>query len=239
MSSENKIIIVEDDRRMAQALQRHLCSAGYEVDLATNGSELRLIYRRTQADLIMLDLNLGGEDGIDLARELVASTSAAVIIVTGRHELQDRIEGLDAGADDYIVKPFVIDELLARVRAVLRRRAILGADSDRIALGPFELDPAAHRLRREDDEARDLTLTAAETRILSILMRQSGRAVSRERLMSRDVDARVDRTVDVHIGNIRRKLRQAQIDDLIIWSVRGFGYRLRIEPMTDEHLQAP
>lgn len=225
------IIIVEDDKRMGLALQRNLSRAGYRVMHVDSGQALRHAYRRNPAQLVLLDLNLGAEDGIDLARELIATTSAAVIIITGRQELQDRIEGLDAGADDYIVKPFAIDEVLARIRAVLRRRALESDPSETITLGPFRLDTIDQNLQR--DGARDavVPLTGTETRMLGILLRQYGRAISRERLGTRGALDASDRSIDVHVGNIRRKLREAGMDELVISPVRGFGYRLRLEPL--------
>ncbi|MCF8003198.1 MAG: response regulator transcription factor [Chromatiaceae bacterium] len=229
MGDKASIIVVEDDHRMGSALQRNLIKAGYQVTLSDSSQSLRLAYRKTAADLVLLDLNLGNEDGIDIARELVATTSVAVIIITGRMELEDRIEGLDAGADDYIVKPFATDELLARIRAVLRRRALERAPAGMIELGPFRLDTTNQSLSREGVSTPALTLTGTEARILGILLRQHNRAVSRERLSNRGPQDPGDRSIDVHVGNIRRKLREAGFDELVIGPVRGFGYRLRLE----------
>jgi DNA-binding response OmpR family regulator len=224
----SSILVVEDDPRMAGVLRRHLTRAGYAVSVAANGSEMRRLHRHVGADLVLLDLNLGGEDGMDLARELVASTAAAVMIVTGRHDLQDRIDGLDAGADDYITKPFEVEELLARIRAVLRRHAFEASVHDRIQLGTVTLEPSAMVLR-DASSGVCVRLTETESRILATLMRQYGRAVSRAQLLNRETLTPEDRTVDVHIGNIRRKLRDAGIHVLVIWPVRGHGYRLRLE----------
>lgn len=228
MSSPARIIVVDDDMRMGHVLALHLSREGYLVSVVDTGAELRAIYRREGADLVLMDLNLGKDDGMDLARELVRSTQLSVIIVTGRDELQDRIDGLDAGADDYITKPFEIEELLARVRAVLRRRMLEASTRDSIHLGPVTLEPASMTLHDSDSGAL-VRLTETEGRILASLMRQHGRAVSRASLLNREILAPEDRTVDVHIGNIRRKLREAAIDRLVIWPVRGFGYRLRLE----------
>lgn len=222
------IIVVEDDPRMGSALMRHLTRVGYGVSVAANGSEMRRFYRRDGADLVLLDLNLGAEDGMDLARELVASTPAAVMILTGRHDLQDRIDGLDAGADDYITKPFEVEELLARIRAVLRRHAFEASVHDTIQLGTVTLEPSAMVLR-DSSSGLWVRLTETESRILATLMRQHGRALSRTQLLNREPLNPEDRTVDVHIGNIRRKLREGGIRNLVIWPVRGHGYRLRLE----------
>ncbi|MBK5932320.1 response regulator transcription factor [Halochromatium salexigens] len=229
MDEKPSIIVVEDDQRMGLALQRNLTKAGYQVMLADSGQSLRQAYRRNEADLVLLDLNLGIEDGIDIARELVSTTSVAVIIITGRLELEDRVEGLDAGADDYIVKPFATDELLARIRAVLRRRALDDVPSGMIEFGPYRLDTTTQTLHREGASTPSLTLTGTEARLLGILLRQHGRAVSRERLSNRGPQDPGDRSIDVHIGNIRRKLRETGIDELVISPVRGFGYRLRLD----------
>jgi DNA-binding response OmpR family regulator len=231
MDEKSTIIVVEDDQRMGLALERNLGKAGYQVILADSGQALRQAYRRHQADLVLLDLNLGIEDGIDIARELVSTTSMAVIIITGRLELEDRVEGLDAGADDYIVKPFAIDELLARIRAVLRRRALDDVPAGMVEFGPFRLDTTTQILHRNGASATDLPLTGTEARLLGILLRQHGRAVSRERLSNRGPQDPGDRSIDVHIGNIRRKLRETGIDELVISPVRGFGYRLWLEGM--------
>ncbi|WP_242518583.1 response regulator transcription factor [Halochromatium roseum] len=229
MGEKASIIVVEDDHRMGSALQRNLIKAGYQVILSDSSQSLRLAYRKTKADLVLLDLNLGNEDGIDIARELVTTTSVAVIIITGRMELEDRIEGLDAGADDYIVKPFATDELLARIRAVLRRRALEQTPAGVIELGPFRLDTTNQSLSREGLTTPVMALTGTEARILGILLRQHNRAVSRERLSNRGPQDPGDRSIDVHVGNIRRKLREAGVDELVIGPVRGFGYRLRLE----------
>nr|WP_300988800.1 response regulator transcription factor [Thiocapsa sp.] len=222
------IIVVEDDPRMGRVLARHLTRAGYAVSVAANGSEMRRLYRHEGADLVLLDLNLGAEDGMDLTRELVGSTPAAVMILTGRDDLQDRIVGLDAGADDYITKPFQVEELLARIRAVLRRHAFEASRHESIQLGTVRLDPSAQSLS-DLSSGVSLRLTETESRILETLMRQHGRAVSRAHLLHREPLTPEDRTIDVHIGNIRRKLRDGGIGTLVIWPVRGHGYRLRLE----------
>jgi DNA-binding response OmpR family regulator len=228
MSIPATILIVEDDPRMSRVLTRHLTHAGCAVSVAASGSEMRRLYRHEGADLVLLDLNLGAEDGMDLARELVGSTSVAVMIVSGRDDLQDRIDGLDAGADDYITKPFAVDELLARVRAVLRRHTFDASLNDAIQLGSVTLEPGAMSLS-DASSGVCLRLTETESRLLATLMRQHGRTVSRAQLLDRDSLLPEDRTVDVHIGNIRRKLRDGGIRNLVIWSVRGQGCRLRLE----------
>lgn len=166
-----------------------------------------------------------------LARELVDTSAAAIIIVTGRQEVQDCIEALDIGADDYMTKPFVMEELLARIRAALRRRGSLMHSPEPIALGIFLLDPVLAELIDREQDIR-VKLTDTEARILAMLMRHHNRGLSRANLLNRETLGPEERSVDVHIANIRRKLRAAQIDSIVIWPLRGYGYRLRIEPAT-------
>ncbi|MBK1706857.1 response regulator transcription factor [Halochromatium glycolicum] len=226
---EADIVVVEDDQRMARMIERNLHAAGYHVRLAETGRELRNAYHYSAPDLVLLDLNLQAEDGIDLAVELVSATSAAVIIVTARDRLEDRLRGLDVGADDYIIKPFEIEELIARIRAVLRRRILETARNREIDLGPYHLDRTAQTLVRDGSPPITVSLTNTEVRILTILLLHHSRVVCREQLTSREIKESVDRSIDVHIGNIRRKLRKAGMHDLVIWPVRGLGYRLRYE----------
>jgi len=228
MATPAKIIVVEDDVRMGRAIERHLLREGHQVTTVSSGAALRQVYREQEADLVLLDLNLGLEDGMDLARELLSSTSAALIIVTGRSDLQERITGLDAGADDYVTKPFEPDELLARVRAVLRRHSLLASPQNAVRAGPYTLEWGGLTLTREGSDVQ-VRFTETQARILAVLMQHHGRAVSREALVNRELHSKGDRSVDVHVANVRSKLREAGLDDLIIWPVRGLGYRLRIE----------
>jgi DNA-binding response OmpR family regulator len=223
-----RILVVEDDALFARAIERHLRRDGYAVAIASSGPELRRMQREVTADLVLLDLNLGGEDGMDLARTLASEAQSGLIIVTGRAQLQDRIEGLDAGADDYITKPFDVDELRARVRAVLRRRRLERAADTAVQLGSLQLDHQTLTLS-DLQTAATIKLTEREVTILGHLMRNHGRVMTRADLLGRDLFTPDDRTVDVHVGNIRRKLRAGGIESVVIWPVRGLGYRLRIE----------
>ncbi|MBK1620056.1 hypothetical protein CKO42_16725 [Lamprobacter modestohalophilus] len=225
--SEAEIIVVEDDPRMACMMERNLHAAGYRVRRAETGRELRIAYQYNAPDVVLLDLNLQAEDGIDLAVELVTATSAAVIIVTARDSLEDRILGLDVGADDYIIKPFEIKELLARIRAALRKRSLAPSLSREINLGPYHLNRIAQTLSHDGYPPTKISLTNTEVRILTVLLLNHSRVVCREQLTSHEIKESVDRSIDVHIGNIRRKLRKAEMHDLVICPVRGLGYRLR------------
>lgn len=221
-----RIVIVEDDIHLAHDLSRCLVADGYDVDIAANASELRRIYKEKTANLILLDLNLGNEDGMKLAYEFATNTTLGIIIITGRRALQDRIEGLDAGADDYIIKPFEIDELRARVRAVLRRRVPATPDDEWLCVGTVRLNLLLHTLCTA--AGATITLTETETVIMAELLRHHGRAVSRASLAGSSQWAPNDRSIDVHISNIRRKLKSASVDGLVILPIRGHGYRLRV-----------
>jgi len=222
-----KIIVVEDDVRMARAIERHLGRDGHDVATVANGAALRKLYRQEGVDLVLLDLNLGSEDGMDLARELLNTTTAVVIIVSGRHDVRDRIMGLDAGADDYVTKPFAPDELRARVRAALRRHTLFMSDQPLARVGPYSLDSASLTLSCDGSDLR-VRFTETQARILRLLMQHHGQALSRDSLVSRRVNGTEDRSVDVHVANIRRRLRNAGVDELVIGPVRGLGYRLRL-----------
>lgn len=220
-----KIVVVEDDARMARAIERHLGRDGHDVTTVANGAALRKLYRQEGVDLVLLDLNLGSEDGMDLARELLNTTTAVVIIVSGRHDVRDRIMGLDAGADDYVTKPFAPDELRARVRAALRRHFLFMPDQPLVRAGPYSLDSLGLTLSRDGSDLR-VRFTETQTRILRLLMQHHGQALSRDSLVSRRVNGTEDRSVDVHVANIRRRLRNAGVDELAIGPMRGLGYRL-------------
>ena len=223
-----KVVVVEDDVRMARALERHLRRDGHLVTCVSSSLLLRKVCREQGADLVLLDLNLGSEDGLDIARDLLRSTGAAVIIVSGRTHLRDRVIGLDAGADDYVTKPFAPQELLARVRAVLRRHSLLPPPLATARIGPYRLAWEDMTLNSEDGRDIRIRFTETQTRILMMLMQSPGRTVTREVLCSREVKPAEDRSVDVHVANIRRKLRESGIDDLQIWPVRGLGYRIHL-----------
>jgi DNA-binding response OmpR family regulator len=228
MDKQSKIIVVSGDTLTAAAVQRHLAADGHDIRFISRGQDLAGICRRERADLVLLDLDPASGDALGIASELVASVPAAVILLTSRDGLQDLIRGLDAGADDYITKPFEPDELRARVRMVLRRLGLLGGPEGIIRAGPFSLDAGSMVLSCRDGAGR-VRLTETENRILSVLMQQHDRAVSRAALSNGDSLTAGDRSVDVHVANIRAKLRDAGFEQLIIWSVRGLGYRLRVE----------
>jgi two-component system phosphate regulon response regulator PhoB len=219
------ILIVEDEEPLTLLLRYNLESAGYTVDSVGRGDEAELNLRETLPDLMLLDWMLPGVSGIEICRRLRARPATAklpVIMLTARGEESERIRGLGTGADDYVVKPFSVPELLARIAALLRRSrpervaAILGA-------GDIELDRERRRVFRA---GRELALGPTEFRLLEYLLQSPGRVFSREQLLDgvwgNDVYIE-DRTVDVHVGRLRKALSNAGERDPIR-TVRGSGY---------------
>ncbi|WP_295436752.1 response regulator transcription factor [uncultured Thiodictyon sp.] len=225
MTEPARIIIVEDEVPLARAIARSLELDGHHTALAPSAAEFRRIYRNEGADLVLLDLNLGADDGLDLARELAQTTAVAVIILTGRADPDERIRGLDAGADDYVTKPFEVGELRARVRAVLRRRRPVPSPELRLRVGPVVLDLVMREVR-SDGGGQPVELTETQADILAQLMRHVGRPVGRGDLLHRANWGPNNRSADVHVGHIRRKLEEAGIDALVIAAARGCGYGL-------------
>ncbi|WP_295454868.1 response regulator transcription factor [uncultured Thiodictyon sp.] len=225
MNEIPRIIIVEDDVPLAQSLLRLLVGDGFDVALAFSGAELRRLLDRGDADLVLLDLNLGVEDGMDIAGELGGTRSVGLIIVTGRKS--DCVSGLEAGADDYVTKPFDHQELCARIRAVLRRRE-RGRDGLAVlALGPYRLHTARRCLSREGYPFL-LEFTARESSLLAYLMARPAESVHRADLTRNESWTPDDRATDVHMSHIRRKLQDAGMAELCIQPVRGIGYRLTL-----------
>ncbi|WP_295388988.1 response regulator transcription factor [uncultured Thiodictyon sp.] len=227
MNEFPRIIIVEDDVPLAQSLRRLLIGDGCDVALAFSGAELRRLLDRGDADLVLLDLNLGVEDGMDIARELGETRSVGLIIVTGRGGKSDCVSGLEAGADDYVTKPFDHQELCARIRAVLRRRDRGRDGLTVLALGPYRLNTAQRCLSREG-RSRGLELTARESSLLAYLMARPAESVHRSELTLNESWSPDDRATDVHMSHIRRKLQDAGMAELRIQPVRGIGYRLSL-----------
>ena len=221
------VIVVEDDLRMGKSLRRLVESSGYSVELTANAAQFWRAHRQTPADLVLLDRMLGEEDGMHLASEILRMTSVALIVVTGLGDPEARVEGLDIGADDYVVKPFIPEELLARVRAALRRHGQASPIHQPLQVGPITMDPGSRYLYHTTVKEK-VEFTETETRILESLLRQPGRPVSRAALVGRDNLTPEERAVDVHIAHIRKKLERAGIEDIHIRAVRGLGYRANL-----------
>jgi two-component system response regulator BaeR len=218
------ILIVEDEPKLAQLLEDYLRAADFDTSRVTDGRAVAPAVKSAAPDLVLLDLMLPGRDGLTVCRELRDFTDVPIVIVTARVEEIDRLLGLELGADDYICKPFSPREVVARVKAILRRSRPADA-------------PAAQRLVIDDDghrvilDGQPLDLTPVEFRLLRTLAQQPGRVYARQRLLdSLYADHRVvtDRTVDSHVKNLRRKLQQACPNDEIVRSIYGVGYTLEL-----------
>ena len=220
-----RVLIVEDEAALAELLRYNLEAEGFIVSHASTGEEAELLIAEEKPDLIILDWMLPTFSGVELCRRIRArqeTRAIPILMLTARGEESDRIRGLSTGADDYVVKPFSLPELMARVKAILRRTA-----PERLAgvlrAGEIELDRAAHRVTRGNREVR---LGPTEFRLLEFMMQSPGRVLSREQLLNGvwGRDAYIDeRTVDVHIGRLRRALVRGKEHDPIR-TVRGAGY---------------
>jgi two-component system phosphate regulon response regulator PhoB len=221
------VLVVEDEESLATLLQYNLDKEGYEVGLCADGEEALIMADERQPDLVVLDWMLPTVSGIEVCRRLrqrPATRNLPIIMLTARGEESDRIRGLDTGADDYVVKPFSMTELCARVRAVLRRIRP-GLAEDQVRHGDLAIDRAAHKVTRGQV---DIHLGPTEFRLLDHLMQHPGRVFSREQLLDAvwGSDVYVEtRTVDVHIGRLRRALNANGEDDPIR-TVRSAGYSL-------------
>ncbi|MBR7825663.1 response regulator transcription factor [Actinospica sp. MGRD01-02] len=212
-----RVLVVEDDDGIAWPLRRGLSRSGYQVELVTTAAAA---LAAAPADVVLLDLGLPDMDGLEVCRRLREYSDAAVIVVTARSEEGDRVAALDEGADDYLVKPFGLAELEARIRAVLRRVRPTGSQS--YSAGPVTLDP---RARRVTVRGQEVALTPKEFDILECLIADAGRAVSRHELLTRVWDEHwygPGRVLDVHIAALRRKLAV----EGLIETVYGHGFRV-------------
>ncbi|MEX0924037.1 MAG: two-component system response regulator TorR [Rhodovibrionaceae bacterium] len=225
------ILVVEDDPVTRAKLAGYLEAAGHRVGEAADGNEMRRILAKDPAELLLLDINLPGEDGLELTRELRARSEIGIILVTGRTDDIDRVVGLEIGADDYVTKPFNSRELLARVKAVLRRSvAQQRAESPLRRFGPWSFDMRARKL--SSDSGAHLPLTRAEYELLSVLVDRPGRVLTRERLLTRVTHRSWepnDRTVDVLVRRLRRKIESDPKNPEIIVTVHGEGYLFAAE----------
>ena len=219
-----RVLVIEDDAEIADVLRRFLRQEGHEVRTTGDGDEALPAAAEFVPDLVILDLGLPGLDGVEVCRGLRAEGDVPILILTARTELEDRVEGLDSGADDYLVKPFERQELLARIRALLRRRPPRGSAS--LTLGDVSLNPDTREVTRGD---RRIELTNREFELLEYLMRNERLVISRERLLEEvwgyDPMA-LTNTIDVFISNLRRKL-EAEGEPRILHTKRGAGYVLR------------
>jgi two-component system, OmpR family, response regulator MprA len=219
-----RVLVVEDDDEIAQALARSLRMEGYEVRLSPDGQDALDQAVSFVPDMVVLDLGLPTLDGLEVARRLRAQDDTPILMLTARDALESRVEGLDSGADDYLVKPFERQELLARLRALLRRRPPRGAAS--VVVGDLLLNPDTHEVRRSD---RPVELTQREFELLEYLMRNERIVVPRQRLLEEvwgyDPFATTN-TIEVFVSNLRRKLESGG-EPRLLHTIRGAGYVLR------------
>jgi two-component system response regulator MprA len=220
-----RILVVEDEARIAQFLKRGLIYEGYHVDVASDGQSGLDMARDNVPDLVILDWMLPGMDGLEVCKRLRAAGNVPILMLTAKEEVQDRITGLDAGADDYLVKPFSFDELLARMRALFRRAAP-SSQPEVLRFNDLLLDTGTHRAQRGD---RFIDLTAKEYELLELLMRNPRRVLTREMIFDRvwgyDFGGESN-IIEVYVRYLRQKTEE---DDYLrlIHTVRGVGYVLR------------
>ena len=216
-----RVLIVEDERKLADLLARGLREEGHAADIAGDGEQAVWMAQAARFDVIVLDVMLPGLDGFAVCGRLRAQgVWTPVLMLTARDAVEDRVAGLDAGADDYLAKPFAFDELLARLRSLAWRAPI--ERPTLLAVGRLRLDPAEHRAWQGDEE---LDLTAKEFALLELLMRNSGAVLSRDQLLDGAWDMSFERrsnVIDVYIRYLRTKIGRDSIE-----TVRGIGYRLR------------
>ncbi|HYZ92545.1 MAG TPA: response regulator transcription factor [Actinomycetota bacterium] len=221
-----RVLVVEDDRAVRDSIERALMFEGYEVASASDGVEAIAAAGHEAPDAIVLDVTMPRKDGLQVCRELRAQGDRTpVLILTARHRVPDRVAGLDAGADDYLVKPFALEELLARLRALLRRTND-GETSEVLVVGNLRLDPATRDVRRGD---MSIELTKTEFSLLELLMINAGIVLSRSTIYERiwDYDfGPTSNSLEVYIGYLRRKT-EAGAASRMIHTVRGVGYVLK------------
>jgi len=224
MKEPSHILVVDDDDRIRDLVRRFLHKQGHRVTVARDAATARRLLITFDFDLIVLDIMMPGEDGLSLLKHLRERRSTPVILLTARGEATDRIEGLRAGADDYLAKPFEPEELSLRVGAILRRRP------ERIELGPVTLSGLAFDPDRSElaGPERKIRLTEAETQLLSILASRHGEPVSRAELADL-TSAGADRSIDVQVTRLRRKIEPDPKDPVHLQTVRGVGYRLLVD----------
>ena len=225
--AKRRILVVDDDKKIVELVQLYLEKDGYQVHVAYDGLQALELARQKRPDLVVLDLLLPGLDGLDVCRILRAESKVPIIMLTAKTTEQDRLAGLELGADDYVTKPFSPRELMARVRAVLRRAGIdAPAGPAEMRLGDLVIDRRGHEVRLGDQA---VSLTPTEFRLLAALAEQPGRAFTRLELLDRvfgyDFEG-FERNVDVHVKNLRNKIEPNPRRPTYIQTVYGVGYKL-------------
>jgi two-component system phosphate regulon response regulator OmpR len=230
IADQPHILVVDDDTRLREALRRYLSQNGFMVTAAQDAADARARLGGLAFDLIVLDVMMPGESGLDLCRDLSTQGIAPILLLTARAEAEDRIQGLEAGADDYLPKPFEPRELVLRIQSILRRQARPGTAGGNnspapIRIGRWLFDPVRDELRDGEEVVR---LTSMESGLLRALAAAPGVVLSREELVEKAaVDAGNDRTIDVQVTRLRRKLEGDPREPRYLLTVRGEGYVLR------------
>jgi DNA-binding response OmpR family regulator len=219
------ILVVDDEPKIARLLRDYLERAGFNVSVAHDGREALMRARTERPDLVILDLGLPAVDGLDVTRQLRRDGDLPILMLTARDDETDRVAGLELGADDYVTKPFSPREVVARVRAILRRRG--GPSGEEvIRVGPLEVDPARMRVAVD---GKVVELTATEFALLTALARQPGRVYTRSQLLDAihgTAFESYERAIDAHVKNLRRKLEPEPHRPRLLLTVHGVGYRL-------------
>ncbi len=219
-----KILVIEDNQKLAERIKTGLEQEGFAVDCLFEGleAEKRILINRNEYDVVILDLMLPGKDGMAICRSWrEAEVTVPVLMLTARDATDDKVHGLDSGADDYLAKPFAFEELLARIRALLRRPTI--AEKTILKVSDITLDPIARRVERNEKE---VVLTLKEYMVLEYLMRNPNRVITRDALYDHAwdfADSAFSNTINVHIKNLRQKLHD---DGTHIQTIRGVGYKM-------------
>ena len=227
------ILVVDDEPQVISIVKAYLERDGYEVAVARNGSDALQEFRRAVPDLVVLDVMLPSIDGLDVLREMRRTSQVPVIMLTARAESEDKLVGLELGADDYVTKPFSPRELNARVKAVLRRSQSVpaGETPKTLHIGDLTIDSERFEV---NCRGATVNLTATEFRIMSVLAEAAGKVLSRNQIMDRALGESYegyDRTIDTHIKNIRRKLSSINGEGCNIVTIQGIGYKL--EPIVE------
>ena len=222
-----KILIIEDEPELVKVIRSYLENAGFSVITAYRGDTGLANWEMNSPDLVILDLNLPGKDGLDVAREIRRKSNTPIIMITARVEEADQLVGLELGADDYITKPFSPRVLVARVRALLRRMESQGDEQAVLRIEEFEIDPTAHLVTRAGET---IELTPTEFNLLVALTGQAGRAFTRLQLLEATQGVTYEgyeRTIDAHIKNLRAKIEPDPKKPIYIETVFGIGYRFK------------
>lgn len=229
MSAPHHIVVVDDEPDVREMVQEYLIDQGFIVSQADGGETLRTLMSERPVDLVLLDINMPGEDGLSIARSLKKCGDVGIIMVTANSDTVDRVVGLELGADDYVAKPFDLREVLARVRAVLRRIAVPGEAPStmgpEVRFGDFVLNLESHRLYAADGS--EVPITTMEFDMLQVFAQNPGRVLSRDRILdlahNKEMEA-FDRSVDTRIVRLRQKIEKDPSYPQVIKTVRGAGY---------------